>query len=59
MVKCDLCKREIGRKRFGWVLVFYNLKNIHVCEECDMSINEQIVDNLDYFWNNEEKENVT
>ena len=53
--KCDLCEREIGKKRFTWILLFYNLESLTICEECNMSINEQIYDNLDYFWNNEEK----
>lgn len=47
--ECDLCKRKIKGKRIGWILLFYNLKSLNICQECDMSIQEQIFDELTYF----------
>lgn len=47
-MKCDLCNRKANIK-YIWNLNFYNLKCLNVCEECDMSMEEQIWDNLIYF----------
>ena len=49
-VKCELCGRQLGKKTISWWLVFYNLKSFTICEECNLSVDEQIVENLDYFW---------
>jgi len=49
--KCYLCGRKIIGIRYCWLLVFYNLENlVPLCQECNLSVDKQIIDNLDYFY---------
>jgi len=54
-VECDLCKRNIRKYSNIWCLAFYYLKCLCVCQECNLSIESQIWDNLKYFKLTEEK----
>lgn len=42
MKKCDICKRGIGNNQTQWILEHFDYKNIWCCDECNLSISEQI-----------------
>lgn len=40
-MRCEICKRKV-KSINHWMLVFYNLKDVKLCDECDLSMMEQI-----------------
>jgi len=49
MKECIICKRKIGKDSFNWILGFYYLKSLSpICRECDMCLNEQIFEILEW-----------
>jgi hypothetical protein len=45
-IKCHLCNRKIEGTVIIWNIQHYGFKNMIICEECDLSIEEQIYSNL-------------
>jgi hypothetical protein len=51
MKRCQLCKRLIKGIEYTLILKMFNLENIGpTCEECHLSINEQVFENLNDFY---------
>ena len=53
MNNCSICNRKLNKKISNWYLKLIGYENIiNLCEECDLSLDSQIVDLL--FDNREE-----
>ena len=57
-MKCTICKRRLGKKKYTWLTSFIGLKDIcNICEECNLSVTNQIIEIMDMEMAREQERN--